>query len=63
MELGTCHTLQVPLSMSQASSTLGACPLCETPVSRDGILIEYVVDGERRVYAECPECGEPVQPQ
>lgn len=49
--------------MSQAPSSLGACPFCEMLVSRDAILIEYVVDGEERVYAECPECREPVQPQ
>ena len=63
MELGTCHTLQVPLSMSQAPSVLDVCPFCETRIPRDAILIEYVVDGEERMYAECPECKEPIQPQ
>jgi len=52
-----------PLSMSQAVSSLGACPFCEIPVPRNAILIEYVVNNEERVYAECPKCKEPVQPQ
>ncbi|WP_449272137.1 DUF7837 family putative zinc-binding protein [Halorubrum halophilum] len=49
--------------MSQAPSSLGACPFCELPVPRNAILIEYVVNNEERVYAECPKCKEPVQPQ
>ncbi|WP_449404585.1 DUF7837 family putative zinc-binding protein [Halorubrum vacuolatum] len=49
--------------MSEAASTLGACPFCETPVSRNAVLIKYVADSEKRVYAECPKCREPVQPQ
>lgn len=63
MELGTCHTLQVPPSMTQAPSGLDACPFCETPIARDSILIEYVVDSEERVCAECPKCKDPVQSQ
>jgi len=49
--------------MSEAASTLGACPFCETPVSSNAVLIEYVVNDEERVFAECPKCREPVQPQ
>lgn len=64
MELGTSHTLQVPLSpMSQAASSLGTCPLCGAAVPQHAVLIEYEANGEGRLYAECPRCIEPVQPQ
>ncbi|WP_449267266.1 DUF7837 family putative zinc-binding protein [Halalkaliarchaeum desulfuricum] len=49
--------------MSQATASLGTCPLCGTRVSRDAVLIEYEVDGDPRLFAECPECEQPVRPQ
>ena len=57
------HAPSSPLSMSEAESTLGACPFCKRPIPSNAILIEYVVDGEKRLYAECPKCQEPVQPR
>lgn len=63
MELGPVTRSNFPLSMSQASSTLGACPFCGTPVFREAVLITYVVKNEERIYAECPQCEDPVQPQ
>lgn len=49
--------------MSQATATLGTCPFCGSGVSRGAVLIEYEVDGDPRVFAECSRCGEPVRPE
>ncbi|WP_449267298.1 DUF7837 family putative zinc-binding protein [Halalkalirubrum salinum] len=49
--------------MSQAATSLGTCPFCGTLVSPSEILIEYKVEGEHRLYAECSDCKEPVRPQ
>lgn len=49
--------------MSQAASILGTCPLCGATVARSAILLKYEVDSGKRLYAECSQCGEPVQPE
>jgi hypothetical protein len=40
----------------------GHCPFCESDLSGGGILIAYEVNGERRVFVECPACEQPVAP-
>lgn len=49
--------------MSSEHSTLGTCPVCHTAIPRGMVLIEYESDGDTAVYAECPHCTDPVQPQ
>jgi predicted RNA-binding Zn-ribbon protein involved in translation (DUF1610 family) len=44
-------------------STLGSCPHCGTAVGSVHVLIEYeTAEGEAAVWAECPGCGEVVDP-
>jgi hypothetical protein len=38
-------------------------PFCEAVIPTGTVLLEYEVNGETRVFAECYECDEPVQPQ
>ncbi|WP_459825049.1 DUF7837 family putative zinc-binding protein [Halorubrum luteum] len=49
--------------MSNTASEIGTCPFCESVVSAEAALIEYEVEDEIRLFAECYECEEPVQPQ
>ena len=49
--------------MSNSASELGTCPFCESAIPAGAILVEYEVDGETQLFAECYECEEPVQPQ
>ena len=49
--------------METRSSTLGVCPFCGSTLKAGSIILEYEVDGQRRVYAQCSECGEPVHPE
>lgn len=63
VELGKSHTLQVPPSMSNTASEIGTCPFCGSAVSAEATLIEYEVEGELRLFAECYECRDPVQPR
>lgn len=43
---------------------LGLCPECKVPIPSSYLLIEYVPEGEwPRVFAECPDCGDPVYPE
>ena len=49
--------------MSDTASKLGVCPFCEAVIPTGTVLLEYEVNGEIRVFAECYECDEPVQPQ
>jgi hypothetical protein len=49
--------------MSDTASKLGVCPFCEVVIPAGTVLLEYEVNGETRVFAECYECDEPVQPQ
>lgn len=50
-------------SMSDSTSSLGACPLCSSPIPHGAVLIRYKVDGAMRLFAECTDCGEPVRPK
>jgi hypothetical protein len=49
--------------MSDTASTLGVCPFCESVIPAGAALVEYNVEDETRVFAECYECDEPVKPQ
>ncbi|WP_438267335.1 DUF7837 family putative zinc-binding protein [Halovenus rubra] len=49
--------------MSNSASELGTCPFCGSAIQTGAILVEYEAEGETRVFAECFECEEPVQPQ
>jgi hypothetical protein len=49
--------------MSTEGSRLGRCPECAAEIPARLSLIEYDKDGERAVYAECPDCRVPVRPQ
>ena len=49
--------------MASPTTDLGRCPLCGTTIPSGATLIEYDVNGETRVYAECAACDEPVRPQ
>ncbi len=56
-----CHTLQAP-NMPSEHQTLGVCPECGADIPSGSVLLEYEQEGERSVYAECPDCVEPVHP-
>jgi uncharacterized Zn finger protein len=50
--------------MSDFDTIIGACPHCERDLRRTHILIEYeTASGEPGVWADCPECGEVVDPR
>jgi hypothetical protein len=49
--------------MSNTASELGTCPFCGSAIPEGAILVEYEAEDETRVFAECFECEEPVQPQ
>lgn len=49
--------------MSNTASKLGTCPFCGSAVSTEAILIQYEAEEESRLFAECYECREPVQPE
>jgi hypothetical protein len=53
------HAPRLPVPMSVEKSSLGVCPFCGEDVPHGNILIEY----EDGLFAECPECEVPVQPQ
>ncbi|WP_449271650.1 DUF7837 family putative zinc-binding protein [Halolamina pelagica] len=40
-------------------TSLGSCPVCGNDIPTDLLLIEY----ETGVFAECPQCREPVHPE
>ncbi|WP_353633943.1 hypothetical protein ABSL23_12400 [Halobacterium sp. NMX12-1] len=48
--------------MSTESQSLGACPECGAAIPPGAVLVEYERDDGPVVYAECPECVEPVHP-
>ena len=49
--------------MSDPDATIGTCPNCERDLRRTHVLIDYETeDGEPGVWADCPECGEVVDP-
>lgn len=48
--------------MSTTTPTVGTCPVCGDSVARIDVLIEYETDTGPAAYAECPGCGEVVDP-
>ncbi|WP_456071253.1 DUF7837 family putative zinc-binding protein [Halospeciosus flavus] len=48
--------------MPSEHQTLGVCPECGADIPSGSVLLEYEQEGERSVYAECPDCVEPVHP-
>lgn len=61
--LDSSHTLQVPLPMETSDSPLGVCPFCGSLLNVGSVIIEYEASGERRIYADCATCDEPVHPK
>jgi hypothetical protein len=49
--------------MANTAAELGTCPFCGSTIPASATLIEYEVDTETRLFAECYECDEPVRPQ
>ncbi|SDE00193.1 hypothetical protein SAMN05192552_10954 [Natrinema hispanicum] len=49
--------------MTVENQTLGNCPFCNARVPKHQAIIEFETNGEQRVFAECPECGEVVDPE
>jgi len=50
--------------MSDPDTIIGACPNCERALRRAHVLIEYeTAGGEQGRWADCPECGEVVDPR
>lgn len=48
--------------MQPTTDSLGTCPQCRVPIPPRNLLISYERGDGRAVYAECPDCGEPVHP-
>jgi len=49
--------------MSDPDTVLGECPQCSRDIPPAYSLIEYeTADGEQGIWAECPACGEVVDP-
>lgn len=49
--------------MSDSDTNIGACPHCERALRERHVLIDYETDGGKQgVWADCPECGEVVDP-
>ncbi|WP_449406655.1 DUF7837 family putative zinc-binding protein [Natrinema saccharevitans] len=42
---------------------LGNCPFCNATVPKHQSSIEFETNGEQRVFADCPECGDIVEPE
>lgn len=63
VELGTESHAPSSSPMSNTASEIGTCPFCKSVVLAGAALIEYEVEDEIRLFAECYECEEPVQPQ
>jgi len=57
------HAPGSPPPMATSNSTLGVCPYCGSTLEAGSIILEYEVEGERRVFAECTQCNEPVHPE
>jgi len=49
--------------MTAENQTLGNCPFCNARVPEHQSIIEFVTNGKQRVFAECPECREVVDPE
>lgn len=63
MELGNCHTLQVPIPYVEHRLKSGCVSALWVYYSSGATLIKYEVEGETRLFAECYECEKPVRPQ
>ncbi|WP_436929639.1 DUF7837 family putative zinc-binding protein [Halosimplex halobium] len=60
----------VPLGMVETDNrnlrgeTLGACPSCDVMIPTANLLIRYDSEGSwPKLFAECPNCGDPVHPE
>ncbi|WP_449406645.1 DUF7837 family putative zinc-binding protein [Natronobacterium haloterrestre] len=49
--------------MSDSTRILGNCPFCGTEITSEAVLVEFETNGKERLFAECSECNEPVEPQ
>jgi len=47
---------------TNTETTLGSCSFCEAALKERHVIIEYTIDDEPRCWAECPQCGEIVDP-
>lgn len=47
---------------SDADDTLGRCPRCGEALATSQLLIRYETDDGDAVFAECPDCEDPVHP-
>ncbi|PSP66551.1 hypothetical protein BRC79_07485 [Halobacteriales archaeon QH_8_67_27] len=46
------------------SQPLGRCPNCEVMIPPGNLLIKYETDdGWPKLFAECPDCRDPVHPE
>lgn len=46
------------------SQPLGRCPNCEVMIPPENLLIKYETDGGwPKLFAECPDCRDPVHPE
>jgi len=50
-------------TMTSKTQSLGVCPECSAEIPSGAVLVEYERDGGPVVYAECPDCVEPVHPR
>jgi hypothetical protein len=47
-----------------ADPVLGTCPACDDVIPKANLLIAYqTADGWPRMFAECPNCQDPVHPE
>lgn len=53
-----------PQMSSSRPSELGDCPNCGTTITGIDVLVEYeTADGDMAVWADCPGCGDVVDPE
>lgn len=50
------------VSSTAETENLGTCPRCEESIPSGNVLISYDTPDGESVYAECPDCREPVHP-
>lgn len=49
--------------MPSQDSRLGVCPRCGESIYQWHVLVEYESGNDPRYWAECPDCGEVVDPR
>ncbi|WP_246045817.1 Lar family restriction alleviation protein [Halorussus ruber] len=49
--------------MSTQSPDLGDCPFCGSEIHNANVLIEYQSEDGTSFWAECPGCGDVVDPE